>query len=100
MSEWRDITAAAMDMALGYMQADSVTYQGVTVHSVASERESQTLAIGGFESQFTGSVRLSKNGFPVPVKGTKLTLNGTERRIGDVAEDPVSWTLYLEDITR
>jgi len=100
MSDWRDITATALGDALGYMQADSVTYQGVTVNSVASERESQTLAIGGFESHFIGSVRLAKAGFPIPVKGTKLTLNGTERRIGDIAEDPVSWTLYLEDITR
>lgn len=100
MSEWTAITEAAMSQALDYMQADSVTYNGVTVFSVASEKESQTLAIGGFESHFTGSVRLLKVGFPVPVKGTKLTLNGTERRIGDVAEDPISWTLYLEDISR
>lgn len=100
MSDWRDITATALGDALGYMQADSVTYQGVTADCVASERESQTLAIGGFESHFIGSVRLAKAGFPVPVKGTKLTLNGTERRIGDIAEDPVSYTLYLEDITR
>lgn len=100
MSEWRDITAAAMGDALGYMQADSVTYQGVTADCVASEKESQTLAIGGFESHFIGAVRLAKAGFPVPVKGTKLTLNGTERRIGNVAEDPISYTLYLEDISR
>jgi hypothetical protein len=100
MSDWRDITATAMDDALGYMQADSVTYQGVTVNSVASERESQTLAIGGFESHFIGSVRLAKAGFPTPVKGTKLTLNGRELRIGDIAEDPISWTLYLEDPSR
>jgi hypothetical protein len=100
MSDWRDITATAMDDALGYMQADSVTYQGVTVNSVASERESQTLAIGGFESHFIGSVRLAKAGFPTPVKGTKLTLNSRELRIGDIAEDPISWTLYLEDPSR
>jgi hypothetical protein len=100
MSDWRDITATALGDALGYMQADSATYQGVTVDCVASERESQTLAIGGFESHFIGSVRLAKAGFPVPVKGSKISVNGTERRIGDVAEDPVSWTLYLEDVTR
>lgn len=100
MSEFLDVTAAAMGFALGYMQADSVTYQGVTADCVASEKESQTLAIGGFESHFIGSVRLAKAGFPTPVKGTKLTLNGTERRIGDIAEDPISWTLYLEDISR
>lgn len=100
MSDFLDITAAAMGQALGYMQADSVTYAGVTADAVASEKESQTLAIGGFESHFTGSVRIAKADFPVPVKGTKLILNGKERRIGDIAEDPISWTLYLEDPSR
>jgi hypothetical protein len=100
MSDWRDITATAMGDALGYMRADLVTYQDVTVNAVASERESQTLAIGGFESHFIGSVRLAKDGFPNPSKGTKLILNGKQLRIGDIAEDPVSWTLYLEDPSR
>lgn len=100
MSEFLDVTAAAMEFSLGYMQADSVTYQGVTVDCVASEKESQTLAIGGFESHFIGSVRLAKAGFPTPTKGTKLTLNGKELRIGDIAEDPISWTLSLEDPSR
>lgn len=100
MSEFLDVTAAAMAAAIGYMQADTVVYQGATVFAVASEKESQTLAIGGFESHFTGSVRLEKAGFPTPVKGTKLTLNGRELRIGDIAEDPISWTLYLEDVSR
>jgi hypothetical protein len=100
MSEWTAITATAMADAIGYMQADTVVYQGATVFAVASEKESQTLAIGGFESHFTGAVRLEKAGFPTPVKGTKLTLNGRELRIGDIAEDPISWTLYLEDPSR
>lgn len=100
MSEFLEVTAGAMLEAMGYMEADSVTYQGTTVYCVAGEKESQTLAIGGFESHFAGSVRVAKNGFPAPVKGQKLTLNGTERRIGDVAEDPISWTIYLEDVSR
>ena len=100
MSEFLAITAHAMADAIGYMQADTVVYQGVTVFGVASEKENQTLAIGGFESHFAGSARLEKAGFPAPVKGTKLTLNGRELRIGDIAEDPISWTLYLEDPSR
>ena len=100
MSEFLAITAAAMADAIGYMQADTVVYQGATVFGVASEKESQTLAIGGFESHFMGSVRLEKAGFPTPVKGTKLTLNSRELRIGDIDEDPISWTLYLEDVSR
>ena len=100
MSEFLAITAHAMADAIGYMQADTVIYQGVTVFAVASEKESQTLTIGGFESHFAGSARLEKAGFPTPVKGTKLTLNGRELRIGDIGEDPISWTLYLEDPSR
>jgi hypothetical protein len=100
MSEFLAITAAAMADAIGYMQADTVVYQGVTVFSVASEKTSDLLAMGGFEQHFVGFVRLLKAGFPEPVKGAKLTVNGTERRITSWDEDPISWKLYLEDITR
>ena len=100
MSEFLAITAAAMADAIGYMQADSVTYDGVTVFSVASEKTSDILAMGGYEQHFAGFVRLLKAGFPDPVKGAKLTVNGTERRITSWDEDPISWKLYLEDVTR
>jgi hypothetical protein len=56
--------------------------------------------MGGFEQHFAGFVRVAKAGFPEPVKGTKLTVNGTERRITSWDEDPVSWKIYLEDISR
>lgn len=100
MSDWTDITAAAMGDALGYMQADSVTYAGVTAVCVASEKTSDLLAAGGFEQHFAGFVRVAKAGFPDPVKGAKLTVNGTERRITSWDEDPISWKIYLEDVTR
>ena len=100
MSEFLAITAHAMADAIGYMQADTVTYDGVTVFSVASEKTSDLLAMGGYEQHFAGSVRLLKAGFPEPVKGAKLTVNGTERRITSWDEDPISWKLYLEDVTR
>lgn len=100
MSEFLAITAHAMADAIGYMQADLVTYDGVTVFSVASEKTSDLLAMGGYEQHFAGFVRLLKAGFPEPVKGAKLTVNGTERRITSWDEDPISWKLYLEDVTR
>lgn len=100
MSEWTAITENAMSQALDYMQADLVTYDGVTVFSVASEKTSDILAMGGYEQHFAGFVRLLKAGFPEPVKGVKLTVNGTERRITSWDEDPISWKLYLEDVTR
>lgn len=100
MSEFLEVTAGAMLEAMGYMQADSVTYQGTTVFCVALEKVSDTLAMGGFEQHFAGFVRVAKNGFPEPVKGNKLTVNGTERRITSWDEDPISWKIYLEDVTR
>ena len=100
MSDFLDITGAAMAFSLGYMQADSVTYGGVTVDCVASEKMSETLVAGGFETHFTGSCRVLKDGFPIPVKGEKLVLNGTERRIHSFDEDPISYRLNLEDPTR
>ena len=100
MSEFLEVTAGAMLEAMGYMEADSVTYQGVTVYCVATEKVSDILAAGGFEQHFSGFVRVAKNGFPEPVKGNKLTVNGTERRITSWDEDPISWKIYLEDVTR
>ena len=100
MSDFLDITAGAMSVAMAYMQADSVIYNGVTVDCVASEKTSDLLAMGGFEQHFAGFVRVPKSGFPVPVKGTKIEINGTERRITSWDEDPISWKIYMEDVTR
>jgi hypothetical protein len=100
MSEFTDTTANAMAISMAYMQANHVVYQGQEFWGVCSEKESQTLAIGGFESHFVGAFRVEKAGFPIPVKGSRIILGETERRIGDIAQDPISWTLYLEDVTR
>ena len=100
MSDWTAITESAMSQALDYMQADSVTYEGVTVFSVAAEKTSDLLGMGGFQQHYSGFVRLLKSGLHDPVKGAKLTVNGTERRITSWDEDPISWKIYLEDVTR
>lgn len=86
--------------AFAFMQADSATYKGVTVDCVANERVSDILAAGGFQENFVGFVRVLKAGFPTPEKGDRITVNGTERRITFWDEDPISWKLHLEDITR
>ena len=100
MSDFLDITNAAMGDALAYMQADSATYEGVTVDCVANEKTSDLLAMGGYEQHFAGFVRVRREGFPAPVKGARITVNGTERRITSWDEDPISWKIYLEDISR
>jgi hypothetical protein len=100
MSAFLNITSAAMDFAFDYMAADVVVYQGVTKFCVASEKISELLVAGGFQQDFTGFVRVAKSNFPAPVKGSKLTVNGNELRIISWDEDPISWKLYLEDVTR
>jgi hypothetical protein len=100
MSDFLNITAGAMGFAMGYMQADNVTYAGVTVDCVANEKTSDLLAMGGYEQHFAGFVRVPRAGFPDPVKGSKIEVNGTERRITSWDEDPISWKIYLEDVTR
>ena len=100
MSDFTATLDAAMESALAYMQADSVTYDGVTVDCVANEKTSDLLTMGGYEQRFAGFVRLRKAGFPAPVKGARIEVNGTERRITSWDEDPISYKIYLEDITR
>jgi hypothetical protein len=100
MSSYLDITRAAMVQALAYTQTDSVTYKEVTVNAAALEETSDTINFGGFEQHFKGTVYVVKDGFPEPVKGEKLELNGTMRRITGWVETPVNWGLHLEDISR
>ena len=59
MSDWTAITEAAMSQALDYMQADSVTYDGVTVFSVA--KSSGFLGSSGY-SNLCLSVRGASGG--------------------------------------
>jgi hypothetical protein len=100
ISEFLTITDAAMADALAYMQVNSVTYEGVTVDGVCSEKTSDLLSIGGYEQHFTGSTKVRKDGFPQPVKGGKIIINGSERRITSWDENPIFYRIYLEDITR
>lgn len=100
MSDFLDVTSAAMDFAFDYMAADVVVYQGVTKFCVASEKFLELLVAGGYQQDFAGFLRVSKTSFPDPVKGNKLTVNGNELRIVSWDEDPISWKIYLEDVTR
>lgn len=100
MPSFLQTTAAALQTALQYMQADLVSYEGVVANCVASEKVSEMLVAGGFAEHFAGFVRVAKDGFPVPVKGSKILVNGTERRIVNYDEDPISYKIHLEHISR
>jgi hypothetical protein len=100
MSTFLDITRNALGAALAFMESDVVEYKGTTAICVAQESTSEILGAGGFEQHFQGFVRVAKTGFPVPVKGELLTLNGTELRIVSLNECPISWRINLEDPSR
>jgi hypothetical protein len=100
MSAFLDITAAAMTESIDYMQVNEITYKGVTVFGVCSEKTSDTLSYGGFEQHFVGAVRVMREGFPQPVIGDHCTANGIERRIISYDENPIAYRLHFEDITR
>ena len=100
MSDFLNITDSAMADALGYMQVNSITYEGITVDAMCSEKTSDLHAMGGYEQHFSGHTAVRKQGFPQPVKGSKLIVNGVERRIMSWDENPIFYRLYLEDISR
>jgi hypothetical protein len=96
MSTFLDITRNALGAALAFMESDVVEYKGTTAVCVAQEETTQIMRYGGFRHHFTGFVRVAKTGFPEPVKGELLTLNGTELRIVSVDECPISFKISLE----
>ena len=100
MSDWFSIAADATDQALSIMGEEFV-YQGQTWRGVINQTDThEVLGIGGFETHLVCSIVIQKRGFPTPVKGEKITIQGSPARIIKVAEHPVSWTLYLEDVSR
>lgn len=97
---WFAIAADATDQALAIMGEEFV-YQGQTWRGVINQTDThEILEAGGFATYCTCSIVIQKRGFPVPVKGDKLTIAGTPLRIVRTAEHPVSWTLFLEDVSR
>ena len=100
MSDWFSIAADATDQALSIM-GEPFVYRGQTWYGVINQTDThEVLGTGGFESHLVCSIAIQKRGFPEPVKGEKITIDGVPARIIKVAEHPVSWTLYLEDVSR
>jgi hypothetical protein len=100
MSDFTNITASAMSDSIDYMQVNEITYKGVTVFGVCSEKTSEQISYGGFEKHFTGAARIMREGFPQPVIGDHCIANGIERRIISYDENPIAYLIHFEDITR
>lgn len=100
MIDWFAIAASALDQSLAVM-GEEFEYQGTTWKGVINQTEtSELLDYGGFQSHVACSVYVQKAGFPIPIKGDRLTIKGVQYRIVKTADHPVSWTIYLEDISR
>ena len=100
MSNFLAIMQEAADVAIPYM-GQEIGYQGQTFTGVINEHDqSELLAIGGFEMHLSSVVTVSKTGFPTPVIGSTIQANGVTRRIAKVSDQPVTWTLYLDNINR
>lgn len=100
MIDWFAIAADALDQSLTVM-GEEFDYQGTTWKGVINQTEtSELLDYGGFQTHVVCSVYVQKRGFPIPVKGDRMTIKGVEYRIIKTADHPVSWTIFLEDISR
>jgi hypothetical protein len=100
MIDWFAIAASALDQSLVIM-GEEFEYQGQQFKGVINQTEtSELLDYGGFQSHVVCSVYVQKAGFPIPVKGDRMTIRGVDYRIVKTADHPVSWTIFLEDISR
>jgi hypothetical protein len=100
MSSWLDIAVNALDQSLSYMGED-FDYKGVTYKGVINEHDtSEALNFGGFETHISCEIYMQKRGFPVPIKGDRLTIRGVDRRIVRTADHPAGWSIFLEDVSR
>ena len=90
----------AADQAVPFM-GEPITYQGGVYKGVINERDqSELIAVGGFEQHMAGSLSVSKTGFPVPVIGQRITVQGVDRRISRVTSQPTTWNIQLEHVQR
>lgn len=62
--------------------------------------DKQTIQIGGYDVSLTAQVVVSKDLFPQPMMGSRITIGGKVRRVVAVDEDQISWTLHLDEVNR
>ena len=100
MADFFQVTAAALAQSVGIMGCpffiDGVEYSGV----IDELKETEKIAIGGFETTLSASIVVNKSNFVPPAVGTKVTVNDRLRRVIAVNEDAISYTLHLENINR
>ncbi len=94
------ITKSGLAAAVNVM-GQSFTVDGVQHFGVLNElKQSQRIMVGGFDVILSASIQVAKNGFPAPVIGAKVVAGGKNRRIVAIDEDPISFTLHLEEVNR
>lgn len=74
---------------------------GIEHRGVLNElKQSQRIMIGGFDVLLSASIQVAKNGFTAPAIGSKVFAGGKDRRVVAIDEDPISYTLHLEEVNR
>lgn len=74
---------------------------GIEHRGVLNElKQSQRIMIGGFDVLLSASIQVAKNGFTAPAIGSRVFAGGKDRRVVAIDEDPISYTLHLEEVNR
>lgn len=95
-----DVAKQGMAASISTM-GQSFSIDGVQHQGVLNElKQSQKIMVGGFDVILSASVQVAKNGFTAPAIGTKVFAGGKNRRIVAIDEDPISYTLHLEEVNR
>lgn len=95
-----DVSRRGMASAVDTM-GQTFTINDVEHRGVLNElKQSQRIMIGGFDVLLSASIQVAKNGFTAPAIGSKVFAGGKNRRIVAIDEDPISYTLHLEEVNR
>lgn len=97
---FHETNVAALTQAVAYMGRQFV-FRGVTYKGIINELEAESvLSVGADSQQFAVAVYVRKTGFPVPLIGEPLFIDGLKHRIAMVMSDSISYTLQLEHPTQ
>ena len=95
-----DVSRRGMASAVDTM-GQAFTINDVEHRGVLNElKQSQRIMIGGFDVLLSASIQVTKNGFTAPAIGSKVFVGGKNRRVVAIDEDPISYTLHLEEVNR
>lgn len=95
-----EVNATAANQSIAYM-GRPFSFGGQVYRGIINELESNPdLMLGGNMPDWTVAVYVRKTGFPVPVVGQVVTIEGVEYRIASIFSDVISYTLNLQNLAQ